>query len=103
MRSIAILILAAVAAAAQPAKKVPPPAKPDINSAWQVDLQKLPGIDRTLAKKIIANRPYTSVDELKRAGVPQATIDKLKPLVRCETGPHEPGRTVVPKKKRRAA
>jgi DNA uptake protein ComE-like DNA-binding protein len=75
-----------------------PPAKPDINSAWQTELQKLPGINKTLAKKIISNRPYDTVDDLKRAGVPASTIAQLKPLVRCEVGPHAPGQSIMPTK-----
>jgi hypothetical protein len=34
-----------------------------------------------LPKKIIAGRPYKSVAELGKAGVPKPTIDKLAPLV----------------------
>lgn len=89
---IAAVLLALNAAqqkkAAPPAK--PPavatkaPAKPDINSAWQVDLEKLPGITRPLAKKIIANRPYRAVEDLKRVGVPAQTIEKIRPLVVVE-------------------
>ncbi len=91
MRAVVLAFAAIALAGAQPAKKI------DINSAFQTELEKLPGISRTLAKKIISNRPYETVDDLKRAGVPAATIAKIKPLVRCDTGPHaEPGHGVVP-------
>ncbi len=93
-RNLAILaVLALSAAAAAPQKKAALAPKPpaaaakkadtrlDINSAFQVDLEKLPGITRPLAKKIIANRPYRAVEDLKRVGVPADTIEKIRPLV----------------------
>jgi DNA uptake protein ComE-like DNA-binding protein len=93
--ALAVLVFAAPAAAWQ--KKTPPPAakaKPDINWATQVELEKLPGLTRPLAKKIIANRPYRSVDDLARVGVPKDTIEKLRPQVTSEElGPdHRPQR-----------
>jgi DNA uptake protein ComE-like DNA-binding protein len=51
----------------------------DINSATEGDLQKLPGIGKMGAKKIIALRPFLSVDDLRRCGFSQKTIDRLKP------------------------
>jgi outer membrane protein assembly factor BamD len=51
----------------------------DINSATEADLQKLPGIGKMGAKKIIALRPFLSVDDLRRCGFSQKTIDRLKP------------------------
>jgi predicted DNA-binding helix-hairpin-helix protein len=55
--------------------------KIDINSALQVQLEKLPGITRVLAKKIVANRPYVALEDLKRLGIPAETIEKIRPLV----------------------
>jgi DNA uptake protein ComE-like DNA-binding protein len=71
------------------APSAPPAASPtdavaqkvDLNSAAQKDLEELPGVGPATAKKIIAARPYKSVDELARAGVPQSTITRLTPLV----------------------
>jgi DNA uptake protein ComE-like DNA-binding protein len=60
--------------------------KIDINSASQADLEGLPGIGAATAKKIIAGRPFSSVQDLSRAGVSAATIDKLKPLVKAGRG-----------------
>jgi DNA uptake protein ComE-like DNA-binding protein len=90
---IAAVLLGVNAVAQQ--KKAPPavkppaaankaPAKLDINSAWQVELEKLPGITRLLAKKIVANRPYRAVEDLKRVGVPVETIEKIRSLVVAE-------------------
>ncbi len=70
-----------------------------INNAKQIELEKLPGITRILAKKIIANRPYTKVDDLTRAGVPKETIEKIRPLVSAddEMPVNHPPRQIVPK------
>src|SRR5579872_5715133 len=56
-------------------------AKIDLNSASEKELDTLPGVGPATAKKIIAGRPYSSVDDLKKAGVPAATITKITPLV----------------------
>lgn len=56
-------------------------AKVDLNSASQADLEKLPGIGPATAKKIIAGRPFSSVDDLAKAGVPKSTIQKISGLV----------------------
>jgi DNA uptake protein ComE-like DNA-binding protein len=110
-RSLAIpaaLLLGLSLAAAAPQKKAAPPAKPpaaakkvpakpDINSAWQVELEKLPGITRPLAKKIIANRPYRALDDLKRVGIPAETIEKLRPLVVVDESMGGAAHPVLPK------
>jgi DNA uptake protein ComE-like DNA-binding protein len=99
VRNLAIpaaVLFALSAGAAAPQKKAAPAPKPpaaaakkadtrlDINSAFQVQLEKLPGITRPLAKKIVANRPYRAVDDLKRIGVPPDTIERIRPLVVVE-------------------
>ncbi|HEY6050777.1 MAG TPA: helix-hairpin-helix domain-containing protein [Thermoanaerobaculia bacterium] len=58
----------------------------DLNSASQKDLEALPGVGAATAKKIIAGRPYTSVADLSRAGVSQATITKISPMVTVSSG-----------------
>jgi DNA uptake protein ComE-like DNA-binding protein len=51
----------------------------DINTATADELQTIPGIGDAYSKKIIDNRPYARKDEIvKKAGVPQATYDKIK-------------------------
>jgi DNA uptake protein ComE-like DNA-binding protein len=53
--------------------------KLDINTASEAELKALPGIGDAYAKKIVDNRPYKRKDEIvKKAGVPQATYDKIK-------------------------
>jgi hypothetical protein len=61
--------------------KAPPAKEINLNTASQADLEGLPGIGPVTAKKIIAGRPYTSVADLSKAGVPKATIDKIAPMV----------------------
>ncbi len=100
--SRAVLALAVVALAASPllaqettgkskaksktteAQKAP--ATPvDLNNATQKELEELPGVGAATAKKIIAGRPYTTVDDLAKAGVSKATIAKITPMVTVGT------------------
>jgi len=64
----------------------------DLNSASQKDLESLKGIGPALAKKIIAGRPYTAIDDLKKAGISEKTIESIKPLVKvgAATAPIKP-------------
>src|SRR5262249_42297360 len=61
--------------------KAPPAGTVNLNTASQADLEALPGIGPVTAKKIIAGRPYTSVADLSKAGVPKSTIDKISSRV----------------------
>jgi predicted flap endonuclease-1-like 5' DNA nuclease len=56
-------------------------AKVDLNTASEKDLDTLPGVGTVTAKKIIAGRPYSSVDDLSRAGLSARVIAKIAPLV----------------------
>ena len=51
------------AAAAQSGAKV------ELNTASETDLNNLPGVGPSTTKKIIAGRPYSSVDDLQKAGL----------------------------------
>jgi competence protein ComEA len=53
----------------------------DINSATQKELEGIKGVGPATAKKIIAARPYKSVDELSKAGINAKAIDSIKPFV----------------------
>ena len=54
----------------------------DLNTATTQELQELPGVGEATARKIIAGRPYSSVDDLAKAGVTARTLDGIRSLVR---------------------
>ena len=43
------------------------------------ELQKLPGVGKVQAQRIAAMRPFLSIQDLIRAGIPQKAINQLKP------------------------
>jgi len=53
----------------------------DINNASADELKSVKGIGDATAKKIIAGRPYSSVDDLAKAGVSKSTISKIRSQV----------------------
>lgn len=53
----------------------------NINTADVKELSQLPGVSKATASKIIAHRPYSSVEDLRRSGISQKTIDRIRPLV----------------------
>ena len=58
-----------------------PAEKVDLNAATVDQLVALPGVGDAIARKIVAGRPYASVDDLAAAGVGPGTIDKIRGLV----------------------
>jgi hypothetical protein len=82
--TLALPAFAGQAAAAKAAQaKV---AAVNLNTASESDLVALPGVGSSTARKIIAGRPYTSVADLAKAGVPKNTIEKIAPMVTVGTG-----------------
>jgi DNA uptake protein ComE-like DNA-binding protein len=86
--ALAVLMTAALSPFAAVQARVPEEvfpgrtaAKIDLNRATSAELQQLPGISKAWARQIIANRPYRSVAQLKKAGLGPATISRLGPLV----------------------
>jgi DNA uptake protein ComE-like DNA-binding protein len=53
----------------------------DVNTASESTLEGVSGIGSVYAKKIIDGRPYKSIDDLTKAGIPQSTVDKIRTLV----------------------
>jgi DNA uptake protein ComE-like DNA-binding protein len=69
------------AAAAQVFAAKAKAAKVDLNSASEQELESLPGVGKATAGKIVAARPFSSVEDLKRAGLSDKAIKKLEPMV----------------------
>jgi DNA uptake protein ComE-like DNA-binding protein len=70
--------------------------KVDLNSGSQADLESLPGVGPATARKIIAGRPYSSVADLSKAGVPAKTIDSLSGMVTVGSTPAAPASNAAP-------
>jgi hypothetical protein len=70
--------------------------KVDVNSASEADLERLPGVGRSTAAKIISHRPYTKLAELKNAGLSPRKIDAIRESI--VVGPAVPGTLAVPEK-----
>jgi len=55
----------------------------DLNHATQGELETLPGVGPVLAGRIVAARPFTSVDSLERvSGIGPSTMARLRDLVK---------------------
>jgi competence protein ComEA len=59
----------------------------DLNTASEQDITALKGVGPATAKKIIAARPYNSVDELSKAGLSAKKIEAIKPFVMVGSAP----------------
>jgi competence protein ComEA len=75
----------------------------DINTATQQELEAVKGVGAATAKKIIAGRPYKSLDELTKAGLSAKKIDALKPYVTVGKAAAAPAPTTAAEKKPQAA
>jgi competence protein ComEA len=84
---------------AKPKAKAGVKAPLDLNTATAKELaDELPGVGEVTAKKIVDGRPYKSIDDLAKAGVPARTIDAIRPLVTVHVAPEPKMRTRVPGK-----
>ena len=85
MRALGLVALGLTLVLAGPALAAPKKAasdqKVDLNTASEKELEALPGVGAASAKKIIAARPYGSVADLSKAGLPAKTVAEITPLV----------------------
>jgi NAD-dependent DNA ligase len=78
---LGILGLGHVGAEAQRLKGTAAKSTVNLNTATLAELEKLPGVGETTAKKIVAGRPYKAVADLSKARVSAKTIGQITPLV----------------------
>ena len=71
----------------------------DINTATQAQLEAVKGIGPATAKKIVDNRPYAGLDDLKKAGLSAKEITKFKPFLTVPgaAAPAAPAAAAAPK------
>jgi hypothetical protein len=82
--SLAFLLAIAPALGAQTVGTAPSgDAKVDLNTASLAALQTLPGVDQNTATQVIDHRPYSSVADLSKSGLPAGTIDRITPHVKA--------------------
>jgi Helix-hairpin-helix motif len=51
----------------------------DLNAASLAELETLPDITPDYARKIITGRPYQSMSDLERAGIPRKIVENISP------------------------
>jgi DNA uptake protein ComE-like DNA-binding protein len=68
----------------------------DLNIASEAELRTLPGITADYARRIIAGRPYHSIEEVQKTGIPRAVLDRISPpatlVIRNPPVPSQPAR-----------
>jgi DNA uptake protein ComE-like DNA-binding protein len=59
--------------------------KIDVNSATAETLTQVPGLDRRQALRIVANRPYATLQDLVRSGLSTRFIERLAGLLTVDS------------------
>jgi hypothetical protein len=77
-------------------KKAATSAKVNLNTATEAELEALSGVGPANAKKIIAGRPYASIDDLSKAGVSEGTIKTIRSKVTTGTETPAAGPAATP-------
>jgi len=75
----------------------------DLNTASDKELESIKGIGPATAKKIIAGRPYKSVDELSKAGLTAKQVEAIKPLVTVGSTETKPAKEMKVEKATKSA
>jgi competence ComEA-like helix-hairpin-helix protein len=75
----------------------------DLNTASDTELQSIKGVGPAIAKKIVAGRPYKSVDELSKAGLSAKQVNDLKPFVTVGSAEAKPAKEVKSEKATKSA
>ncbi len=76
----------------------------DLNTATAEELEEnLPRVGPATAKKIIDGRPYASVDDLSKIGIPERVIDAIRAHVKVEAPVAAKGKTKAAAAKASAA
>jgi competence protein ComEA len=87
-----LLTGAIIEAQTAPQKKTPAKEKAaaaatiDLNKATAEELEELPNVGPATAKKIVAGRPYTKIDDLAKAGIPARVITAIRSKVHVGAG-----------------
>ncbi len=64
----------------------------DLNTAGRNEIRNLPGVGRALTDRILAARPFTSIEDLARvSGVGPVLLDSLRPYITVSPCPPEGG------------
>src|SRR5262249_27887561 len=58
----------------------------DLNKATAEELEELPNVGPATAKKIVAGRPYSKIDDLAKAGIPARVITAIRSKVHVGAG-----------------
>ena len=83
-----LLVLVGSGGVAAQGAKGKAPAKLDLNSATEAEIEAIKGVGPATAKKIVAGRPYANKTQLvSKKVVPQATYDKIADKVIAKQAP----------------